>query len=255
LEDKRLSEKSRNFGQPFEEVIGAMNPKYNTDATARVKRHIMKLRANEPFATRDLLSYGKRDTVDKALQRMVKKGWILRLARGVFVKPPRDGSGLKLPSLMQIAWTKAKAFGKELFVHGGKAAHKLQLLPPPPEQPTFIATGHSTSFRCTCLEFKETRIHFKSTAPRAVKLADTAAGQVIRAFRHIGARQLDYSMWRKVRSKLDRSQSNELDDAIKWMPTWMSDVYWRTQAEFERTRVKIRRAVVAEASARSAFNN
>jgi len=231
-----------------------MNPKYNTDATARVKRHIMKLKANEPFATRDLLSYGKRDTIDKALQRMVKRGWILRLARGIFIKPSQDETGLKLPSLLQIALTKAKAYGKELFVHGGNAAHNLQLLSSPPEKPTFAASGHSTSFRCTCLEFKDTRIHFRSASPKTVKLADSTAGQAIRAFLHIGARQFDYAIWRKVRSKLERSQSIELDDAIKWMPTWMSDVYWRTQAEFERTRVRIRRAVVAQESMRGAFN-
>jgi hypothetical protein len=249
LEVKRLSEISWFFGQPSEEKKGAMNPKYNTDATARVKRHIMKLRANEPFATRDLLSYGKRNAVDKTLQRMVKKGWILRLARGVFVKPSPDGDRLKLPSLREIARTKARAFGKELFVHGGNAAQHFQLSVALPQQPTFLASGHSTSFRCTCLEFKDTRIHFKSASPRAVKLGDGVAGQVIRAFRLMGTRQFDYSIWRKVRSTLNRSQCKELDDAIKWMPTWMSDVYWRMQAEFERFRVKIRRAVVAQAIA------
>jgi len=253
LEVQHMSEKSKFFGHVLKEEIRGMKPKYSTYATARVKRHILKLPVGEPFATRDLLSYGKRDTIDKALQRMVKKGWIIRLARGVFIRSAMDGSKCKLPSLVQIAQTKARAFGKELFIDGRNGAQALQLVPKRGEdQTSFIASGCSTSFKCTAPEHKERRIYFKSVRPGAIKLADGKAGQVIRAFMHIGAREFNYDIWNKVRSKLYRSQFDELKDAIKWMPMWMSDVYWRAQSEIERARVKRRRDafLTARAAAR-----
>src|SRR5271155_700806 len=220
-----------------------MHPKYSTYATAREKRHVMRLPINEPFATRDLLSYGKRDTIDKALQRMVSKGWIRRLARGIFVRSPMDGRKRKLPSIAQIAQTKARAFGKELYVEGRNAAHALQLVSVRREdQTSFIASGCSTSFRCTAPEYGDTRIYFKSARPTAIKLGDSKRGQIIRAFMHLGARQLNYEIWNKVSSELYRSQVDDLKDGIKWMPMWMSDVYWLAESEFECARVKRIRA-------------
>jgi hypothetical protein len=216
-----------------------MNPKYSTYATARVKRHILRLPVGEPFATRELLSYGKRDTIDKALQRMVHKGWIMRLARGVFIRLARDGSRCKLPSMVKVAQTKARAFGKELFIDGKNVACALQLVPMREEEQTsFIASGCSTSFKCTAPEYKERRIYFKSARPGAIKLGDGKAGQIIRAFMYIGAREFNYDIWNKARSKIYRSQFEELKDAFKWMPMWMSDVYWRAQSEIQCARVK-----------------
>ncbi len=162
----------------------------------------------------------------------------MRVARGVFVKPTADGTKAKLPSLLQIAITKARAFGKELFIHGQNAAHRFQLNQSSQDPCIFIASGHSTSFWCRSLEFNDATIHFKSASPRKMKLADRLPGQIIRAFQHIGPRLFDLSTWSKVRQRLNQTEYDDLKNAIKWMPMWMSDVYWDALSEFERAKMK-----------------
>src|ERR1700691_4404370 len=90
-----------------------------------IRRHIAGLGEGRAFSTRDLLSYGRRAAVDQALYRMVKNGDIIRLARGVFCKWSLKA---KLPSMQQVIETKARAFGRQLFVHGADAAQKLGLI-------------------------------------------------------------------------------------------------------------------------------
>ncbi|MBI4533459.1 MAG: type IV toxin-antitoxin system AbiEi family antitoxin domain-containing protein, partial [Candidatus Melainabacteria bacterium] len=51
-----------------------------------IKRHIYRLPLDKIFSTRDFLIYGSRTAVDQTLAKLVKKGMIIRLARGVFVK-------------------------------------------------------------------------------------------------------------------------------------------------------------------------
>lgn len=74
-----------------------------------VRRQIRRIPSDIIFTTRQLLNYSTRAIVDKTLSNLVKSGHIVRLARGVFI---RDGSNI--PSLYQIAYAKARAFGKEI---------------------------------------------------------------------------------------------------------------------------------------------
>lgn len=74
-----------------------------------VRRHVHRIPKDVIFTTRELLNYAKRNTVDKTLSEFVKVGYLIRLARGVFIK-----QGSKIPSIYKIASAKARAFGKEI---------------------------------------------------------------------------------------------------------------------------------------------
>lgn len=84
--------------------------------------HIYSLPDGTPFSTRDLLNYGLRNTIDRTMHFLVKAGEIMRLARGVFMKPAEE-----VPSAEEIAATKARAFGKEIYIPGRDAARKMKL--------------------------------------------------------------------------------------------------------------------------------
>jgi hypothetical protein len=51
-----------------------------------IRQHILRLGRTEPFTTKDFLIYGTRASVDQTLSRMVKVGFIVRLAPGVFAR-------------------------------------------------------------------------------------------------------------------------------------------------------------------------
>lgn len=79
---------------------------------SRCRKYVNELPTGQCFATRELLTYGHRDAVDKCTQAMVGSGFVLRMARGVFV---RNDLGLKLPTIEEIAETKARAFSKHML--------------------------------------------------------------------------------------------------------------------------------------------
>ena len=54
--------------------------------SAHIRRYIFSLTDNAIFSTREFLNFGKRAAIDKCLSRLVKRGEIIRLARGLFKK-------------------------------------------------------------------------------------------------------------------------------------------------------------------------
>ncbi len=54
--------------------------------TESIRQHIQRLGRTEPFTTKEFLSYGTRSAIDQTLSRLVKSGFICRLAPGVFAR-------------------------------------------------------------------------------------------------------------------------------------------------------------------------
>ena len=57
-----------------------------------IQNGIRKLPRGKPFTRARFLKYGSHGSVDRALSRLVGRGEILRVARGVFVRPKTSGS-------------------------------------------------------------------------------------------------------------------------------------------------------------------
>ena len=80
--------------------------------SAEIRRHIFSLAEGKLFTSREFLSHGKRGTVDQNLDRLVKRGVIVRIAHGVFMR--ETASGWR-PSIQEIAAAKARWSGKEIY--------------------------------------------------------------------------------------------------------------------------------------------
>ena len=73
------------------------------------------------FFVGDFISYGNRDAVNKALERLVEKGQMLRVARGIYCYPKMEkvyGLGMVPPSLEDIAKAMAKRDGARIVQRG-----------------------------------------------------------------------------------------------------------------------------------------
>src|SRR5271156_2245124 len=87
-----------------------------------IRSHINKLSPDEIFCTRDLLHLSTRANVDQTLFRLVGRGLIKRLARGVFVR------ALIFSSTPQaIAKARATAFGKKVEPHAAELLKEVGL--------------------------------------------------------------------------------------------------------------------------------
>ncbi len=181
-----------------------------------VRMHIRKLADQAMFVTRDCLVYGTRNAVDLVLSRMVKARIIIRLARGVFMKMSSI-SKLKLPSVLEVAQAKAKAFGKRIFEHGADLAKKLGLVEEANREPSFITDGPTSSFL-----YGETRIHFKGAAPRKVNLIVKDQGPLINALWYAGRLRTDGTRLMNATRHLGRTERHQLRESMPVMPTWLS---------------------------------
>jgi hypothetical protein len=178
-----------------------------------IRRHISDLGNRDLFVSRDFLPYGTRSAIDIALWRMVNSGEITRLARGVFMKTTRF---MKLPPEIEVARVKAQAFCKEIFTHPKDVAKDLGLIEKGNDQPTYLTTGRTTSFRCG-----DSTITLVGSVPRKVIINDSNVGKTISALWHMRANE---SMVQKLLQNLGRFQRQELLKANTWMVGWLSNL-------------------------------
>lgn len=76
--------------------------------SAFIRRHVNSLEEGQMFEILDVLTYGARPNVDFALQELVKKGRIVRLAQGIYM---RGDETTPLPKVEEIAAFKARMIG------------------------------------------------------------------------------------------------------------------------------------------------
>jgi hypothetical protein len=193
-----------------------------SDCLSYICRHISKLKPGQIFTTRDCLMYGKRSEVDNSLFKLVKQTNIIRLTNGVFA---RWTSNFQRPTFIEIAKIKAKAFGKQLLIHGADTAAKYSLVSSGNAKPTFYIDGSSSRFR-----YGDTYVHLKKACKKKMHMPDDKAGLAIRALWHIGERKLMPSLIRKVAPLWDtRAERDKIYRGKAWMPAWLGDKFLTNQ--------------------------
>jgi hypothetical protein len=192
-----------------------------------IQLHIMRLPISQIFTTRELLQYGKRAAVDQALYRLVHSAFIIRLARGVFV---RDAS--TRPTIEEIVEAKMSAWNKSIFTHAENLLANLKLLAKEPDAYVVAVDSHSSSF-----ETVEGQVELKGIGRRKVRLCQTKAGQIVYALWHIGRKICTKHEIVIATEKLSRHECEDLRRASAMMPGWLNDL---CRFRFLRGRIQMR---------------
>lgn len=206
-------------------------------ATANlVRRYISRLSRGQVFATRELLTFGKRGAIDKTLHRLVTKGAILRLARGIFV---RADINLKTPSVEEIVRAKARAYSKMAVSLGSTIAPKYDLkkntkgksvcrrarcnnLNCESESPagSYGVVGAASSFQTLY-----GRVFFRSISPRKHILAQHKVGRILVALWHLGKNSIvDFEALQR-RANLKRPEKKMIRELAAWTPAWLNQYF------------------------------
>lgn len=184
--------------------------------SSKILRHIDNLRRDEVFTTRDMLSYGRRGAVDQTLYRLVKGGFIIRLARGVFIKNVEHQRDVGVTELARI---KANAFGKQVMTHAHDCAIKMGLIQKPNEETMFNVTGHTSSFLT-----RKGRIYLQGVANRRFVLNDRPHGMLMRAFWYMEFAGHPVNYGTAILRNLNRNERLEMKKKARWIPSWLSDI-------------------------------
>lgn len=189
--------------------------------TDRVRQHIDELPLGTVFTSAQLTAIGPRAAIDQALARLVKSGRIMRIARGVFVRPKENRFvGSVPPQAVDVAQAIAQTQGAVIEVQGAEAARYFGLTTQVPVKPVFSTTGPSRRIRMGNLE-----LIFQHKRPRKLALAGRPAGRALAALWYLGKGNVTPEVIETIRRKLPPAEFDALFGAISIMPAWMAKAF------------------------------
>lgn len=169
----------------------------------------------------DFLDLGSREAVDLALHRLLKKGTLRRLARGVYDFPEQHPVlGLLSPSADTIAAALAGRDHTRLQPSGAYAANALGLSEQVPAKAVFLTDGPSRM-----VKIGQMTIQLRRTTLRNMAAAGRLSGLVIQAFRELGKEHITPARIKQLKRTLPADKRRELLKDLKLAPAWMHPIF------------------------------
>ena len=169
------------------------------------------------FETGDFLDLGSRTAIDKVLSRLVQRGTLRRLARGLYDYPKYHPIiGVVSPNPDKVAKALAGKHAIRLQPTGAYAANLLGLSEQVPAKVVFLTDGTSK-----VVHIGKQEIRLQHTSPRNMATAGRISGLVIQALRHLGRNYVDERVIAILRKKLSDKDKLQLIKDIAYAPAWV----------------------------------
>ena len=189
----------------------------------KILSNIKKRGRGAIFFANDMVQYGQRQSVLKALERMAAAGTILRVARGIYCYPKFDkelGLGILYPSLDEIAQAVAKRDKARIAPTGVYALNVLGLSTQVQMNVVYLTDG--TARRLKVGNGKG--ILFKHTAPKNLAFKSMTAMYITSALKELGQSGVTQEHKAKIKEILqEEEKENVLSDAAL-IPSWIMDI-------------------------------
>jgi hypothetical protein len=164
-----------------------------------------------------LLHLGGRAAVDQALSRLARKGRLLRVCQGIYVRPVDTRFGPRPPHLEKVISSLASIWGEIIVPCGGKAANSLGLTTQVPIRPVYLTSGPNRK-----LKLGQLAVNLRH-APRWQLIAPyRPAGEAIRALAWVGPSRVDEAL-SIFEQTLPPADMEELAGSRAIMPAWMAE--------------------------------
>lgn len=152
------------------------------------------------FSQRDFAPLGSRDGVDKALQRLHRRGTIRRVIRGIYDYPQfSDLLNQQLsPDLDQIAQALARKFGWRIQPSGASAQNLIGLSTQVPGRIVYLSDGPDRRY-----EVGRTTLVFEHTALKEAGFKYRESMLLVQALKAHGRDRITPAVIEKIRTWLD----------------------------------------------------
>lgn len=188
---------------------------------SKILAAIQRLGPGAVFVPTDFLTKGSREAVDVALHRLVRKGTIRRLARGVYDFPKvHPVLGPLQPSAETVAQALAGRDHTRLQPAGAYAANVLGLSEQVPAKAVFLTDGPSRT-----VKLGQTTIQLRRTTPRNMATAGRLSGLLIQALREVGEEHFTPERLAHLKRTLPLSKRRSLMKDFKLAPAWMRSIF------------------------------
>lgn len=187
----------------------------------RIEQKVRQLRPGSIVFTEDFQNYGSSGAVKVALHRMVKKGFLKTMARGIYVKP-QFSELLKqdvLPSAEKVAKAIAKRDKARILPTGTYAQNILGLSTQVPLKLVYLTDGSPRK-----ITIGNRTIQFKKTTPKNLALKGEISKLVVQALREIGKNKATEQELQKINELLKKEDIKDLKHDITLAPQWIAEV-------------------------------
>ena len=178
---------------------------------------IKKARRGSLFFIEDFLRFGNSKAVAKALERLVEKGDVTRVARGIYARLENDPIlGPIKPSTEAIAKAIAKRDKARIVATGSLAMNALGLSTQVPMNVVYLTDGTARK-----ISLGKRKIIFKKTTPKNLSAIGSISKLVIQALKEIGKDKVTEDEIKIILEHLQKEDPYRLEHDIKLAPEWI----------------------------------
>ncbi|OAB29667.1 Transcriptional regulator, AbiEi antitoxin, Type IV TA system [Flavobacterium fryxellicola] len=165
-------------------------------------------------------NFGSSEAIRKALQRLEEKGFITRIAQGIYVRPIISNYiGEVLPSAEEVATCIAKRDRAKIVPTGVYALNALGLSTQVPMNLVYLTDGAPR-----VIKIGKRTINFKRTTPKNLLAKGDISSLAIQALREIGSDQITDDEESKIIELLKKEDRSNLLHDIQLAPVWIKKI-------------------------------
>ncbi|MDO8297694.1 MAG: DUF6088 family protein [Caulobacter sp.] len=169
-----------------------------------------------PIAAKSLLHLGSRAAVDQALSRLVRRGRLHRVGRGLYVRPIESRFGVRPPAIEKVVRAVGEQRGEVVASSGAAAANALGLTTQTPIRTVYLTSGPNRT-----LSLGKQTVEFRHAPAWQLLLAGRPAGEAVRALAWLGPEQAGTAL-ALLKRRLGPSAFGELVSVSPRLPTWLA---------------------------------
>ena len=175
------------------------------------------------FFAQDVVQYGQRKSVLKALERMATAGTIIRSARGIYCYPKMDkelGLGVLYPSLDEIAQAVAKRDRARIVPTGIYALNVLGLSTQVQMNVVYLTDGTARQLKIG----NGKGILFKHTSPKNLAFRSKMAMYVTFALKELGQNGITEEHKKRIHELLKGEEKERVYADAALIPDWIMNI-------------------------------
>ena len=188
----------------------------------KIRIQVQAQPAGEPFTAASLLYLGPRAAVDQSLTRLTKELKLLRVARGIYVRPKMNRFvGTVIPKVSEVLKALAEGKGETIHVHGAEAALRLGLTTQVPMKAIYYTDGPTRSLR-----IGQQEVFLKHASQRLLTLCGSPAGLAFSALWFMGKGQVTPTTIAVIEAKL-APEAFSILRLSPVLPAWLKEIFHR----------------------------
>ena len=170
------------------------------------------------FSPTDLSPFGSRAAIDLALHRLVHKGLIRRVIRGIYIYPRHSKLLDKelAPDIDQVAHALARKFGWRIQPSGPVAQNIIGLSTQVPASFVYLSDGPSRTY-----DVGSTTLAFRHTASKETNLKLPESALIVQALKSLGPDRIKPRIIAKIRKWLPAKLRAKVLTDTKFVTAWV----------------------------------